>query len=66
MGAFPAEELEDRFHKLLKKTNDDINNFEKAASFISSGAFNLELGELSDIPQLGGTAEERFISRLFE
>lgn len=67
MGMFPAEDLEEQFNNLLDRPKDEINTFEKAASMFRASGFNLDLGSLSKTEQItNDTAEERFISTLFE
>lgn len=67
MGMFPAEDLEEKYAEFLERPLDEINNFEKTASYFKSAQFNMDLGSISDVEQPGDeTAEERFLSRLLE
>lgn len=68
MGSFPMEDFEDKFNEISSKTTEELQTFEKAAELIKNGSFNFgpSLGSLSDEPELGLTAEDRFIQSILD
>ena len=68
MGAFPVEDLEEKFNEFMLKSSEELCTFEKAAELISDPRANKDLGIgiLSDQPLMYGSAEDRFLAKLLD